>query len=69
MFTKRTTSTGAGPNRADRSTVLTFAGRAGIDPRTARRILEEGVDAVRVEAIRERAARVLEEMGLKPKAA
>lgn len=58
--TKRTKHT----KPTDRATILTFAGRAEIDPRTARRILAEGVDVIRSEAIRERAARVLAEMGL-----
>lgn len=48
----------------DRATTMIFAAKAGIDPRTAARILAEGLTAVRGFDLRERAARAAREMGI-----
>ncbi len=64
--TKNNTTHDAPPAhpRVSRSTRLMFAGKADIDPRTARRILEVGLSAVRNESIRERASRAAADLGI-----
>lgn len=65
--TKRTPREKVGPRSpVDRATVLTLAIRAEIDPRTARRALEEGPEACRP-LVRERVRRALEAMGIRPR--
>jgi hypothetical protein len=50
----------------DAHTTRCLAAEAEADPRTIRRALMDGVDAIRVSATRERVRRVLAAHGLKP---
>jgi hypothetical protein len=47
---------------ADHVTVHTLAARAQIDPRTARRVLLEGLGSIRTRTIRERVAAALADL-------
>jgi hypothetical protein len=51
------------PATPDHATIHTLAARAQIDPRTARRVLTEGLGVIRVGTIRERVAAALAEVG------
>lgn len=53
--------TSAAPRR---SQIFELAARAGLDPRTARKVLERGISALRGVADRERAAEALRELGI-----
>jgi hypothetical protein len=48
---------------ASHATIHLLAARAGIDPRTAERVLSEGVATLRARTMRERVAAALAELG------
>ena len=51
--------------QVDRRKILELAGAAEVDPRTARKALDEGVGSIRGEAVRERINRCAKDLGIK----
>ena len=50
------------PSHAD---IYALAGKAGVDPRTAKKALVEGVDAIRGEGVRDRLTQAMKEIAHK----